>query len=582
MLSRRDFIKQSSIAAVLGSLNSSNILLADDSSGDKQAKRPNIFMILADDATVWDFGCYGDKCVRTPNIDKLAQEGVQFNNMFTPAPMCAPARAAVFTGLYPMRNGCHPNHTKVKSEIKTVVHYMTHLGYRTILLGKKHILPEANFPFEYYNDDISVLGPGRDLERILANPGDKPLCIFMCKFSAHWDWPTNNHNYDPNTVSLNPYLIDTPETRKLRANYYSKVTDLDIGVGKTLQLLKDKGFYDNTVFLWTTDQGTLWPHERQNIYDAAVKVPFIIRWPKHIKAGVKTDALASFIDLLPTFIELAGGDVDKVVKACGGQQLDGKSLLSILLNKASDIHSEVFAIASYDVLEGYPMRAVRTKTHNYIYNIDWYFRYPTAWQLDLPYSKDMSPVWKSWQEKAKTDAAARKQINAYLFRPQEELYDIIKDPFELNNIADDPNQKAILKEMRNKVKDWMKQQGDDGTNTHFAEDPNNRFIDRLFCRQRIVNIKTRWIGAGGGVNQRVSVELTSPIWTAKMYYTLDGTEPTKESKLYSEPFETEFPLNIKAIGYYEKGATKVAHINYDGPTPAYLYDQMHLKPIFYP
>ena len=196
---------------------------------------------------------------------------------------------------------------------------MAALGYRVILLGKKHVNPEESFPFEYYEDDLTTTrGAGRDLKRILANPGDKPVCIMLVKFGTHFAWRHNRYGYDPDKVGIPPYLVDTPETREMRANYYSAITDMDEAVGKILDLLEEHNWVNDTLLIWTADHGSGWPHERDILYDAGINVPFIARWPGRIQPGSVSSALVSYVDLLPTFIEVAGGEVSAVVSKAGG------------------------------------------------------------------------------------------------------------------------------------------------------------------------------------------------------------------------------------------------------------------------
>ena len=123
-------------------------------------------MIFGDDINKFAFGCYGNPVARTPHIDQLAKEGMRFENMFTASPSCAPSRAVLYTGLYPIRNGAHPNHSSVKPGTKSIAHYMSALGYRVILLGKRHAFPLDSFPFEFYKDDIWLPGAGKDFLKI--------------------------------------------------------------------------------------------------------------------------------------------------------------------------------------------------------------------------------------------------------------------------------------------------------------------------------------------------------------------------------------------------------------------------------
>jgi len=559
------------------------ILLMGCSQASAKDSRPNIFMLFTDDVTVWDHGCYGNPAVHTPNIDQLAREGMKFNHALTPNPMCSPSRSAMYTGLYPFRNGAHPNWSKVKPGIKSIAHYMSSLGYRVLLFGKVHMWPAESFPFEHYPDDFGGSsgggGPGPDMRRILADPGDKPLCIFCTKFGAHAFWPENPYGYDPNEVNIPAYHVDTPETREMRAHYYSAIHGLDEAVGKILELVRESGLEEHTLFIYSADHGSGWPHERQNLYDNGIKIPFIVRWPGHVEPGVESEALVSLVDIVPTFIELAGGDVDQVVPKCGGEPLDGKSFLPVLLGEKKEHHEAVYGIISWGIMEGYPMRAVRTKTHKYIWNIDHQFKYPSMW-AGLPYALQYAkPVWDSWVEKAKTDPHAAALIRAELYRPEEELYDIREDPYEMNNLADDPAHEEVLGQLSMKVRDWMKQQGDDGSSEYHEEIGKDvKYLDKIYWRQPEVQVHITWVNSPALSNDNLGkVEMTSPLWRAEIRYTLDGTEPTKESTLYTEPFVTG-PTVIKAKAFDDGMETPVKVVDYTGMDFNFQF-QTHYNPI---
>ncbi|RLI83080.1 MAG: hypothetical protein DRP01_09370 [Archaeoglobales archaeon] len=357
---------------------------------------------------------------------------------------------------------------------------------------------------------------------------------------------------------------------------------MDDCLGSVLDLLKKTNQEQNTLFMWAPDHGSQWPHERQNVYDGALKMPFIARWPGKIKPGTKTDALCSLVDILPTFIDAAGGNVDELVTKCGGQDFDGKSVLPILLGQKSEHHKAVYGVVSYGPIEAYPMRSIRTKKFQYIWNIDSHFQYPSNWTMEgLPAFESMNKLWKSWEEKAKTDAFAAERIRAEKYRPPEELYDIQQDPYEMKNLADDPSYQDVLAAMRQKLKTWMKQQGDNGDNAYHAEiNPEDPFFEKVFCRQKIVNIKVDMIWNNPG--ERTNVRLTSPVWIAKIHYTLDGSEPTKDSPLYTKPFTVKPRITIKAKGFWDGDETPTRELKYWGPTPTHIYEQMHLKPIFWP
>jgi len=554
---------------------------------DVAAKKPNIFVIFSDDVTRKDLGFSGNTLVRTPRLNRLASEGMVLTNVFTATPQCVPSRASLYTGLYSFRHGAHPNWSEVKPETKSLPHYMKALGYRVVLMGKRHFKPVENFPFEWYEDGIRPLGPGPDLKRLLENPGEKPLCLFYVKFGTHVPWPHNKSQYDPEKVGFQPYLVDTPETRKMRANYYSAITEMDEAVGKVLDLLAEKGQLDESLLIWTADHGAGWPHERDMLYDPGINSPFIARWPGRIKPGTANAALISYVDLVPTLIDIAGGSVERVVSECGGKKLDGKSFLPVLLGEKQEHRSEIYATNSWNVMSLYPIRAIRTKTHKFIWNVDSQFIFPSDWDNPAPHPDFVAqrPVWKSWEQKAKTDSFAAERVRAELYRPPEELYDLRNDPFEMRNIAGEPSQKPTLESLRKKLNEWMREQGDAGDSAYHKDKEQGRsFLDEIYIRRIVVNLRmtpTRSTASIVSTVDKVDVELSCPIWKAEIRYTLNGDEPTGTSQLYTGPFILDSPLTIKAKAFWKGGSTPVKEVKFDGVDFRFLYENTHYKPLYH-
>jgi len=576
-MKRREFVRLAAGTAAMSSLQ--GMLSANASRGT--TRRPNIFMLLTDDTPKIDHGCYGNRHVRTPNIDRLASEGMTFNNVCTPAPMCGPSRAAIWTGLNPIRNGAHPNHSSCIPGTKSLAHYMNALGYRTIMLGKQHVKPRESFPFEYRDMTLGYDRPGEEIEAILADPGDKPLCVLMNHFETHWDFTagTDIYKYHPDDVEIPPYLIDTPETRAQRARYYSEIEFMDTAVGRVLDLLERTNMVENTLCIYASDHGTHWPHEKWNLYDGGINVPFVARWPGKIKPGTTSNALVSFVDVVPTFIDIAGGDIDQVVAECGGEPLDGKSFLPVMLGETDSIQDGIYAVMTFGVITAYPMRAIRTRTHKYIWNIDSHFEYPDYWSTNLPSTQQEWAVWTSWLEKAKTDPAAAERVRANLYRPPVELYDLEADPHELHNLADDPANSELLAELRGKLDAWMVQQGDDGSSSyHLEEGVEPKHLDSVWARQEVVNVDMRAKPPGLTFWERTIVKMSSPVWRAAIHYTLDGSEPTRVSSLFTGPFEVDPPVVIKAKGFWDGGETTVNTIDFRELGFRLHYDNWH-KPL---
>jgi arylsulfatase A-like enzyme len=241
--------------------------------GQSEVRRPDIVLFIADDLTWHDIGPYGATDVRTPHLDRLAQESLNFDQAFAASPTCRPSRSSVYTGLYPIRNGAHANHSFVRE---------------------------------------------------------------------------------------GPYLLDTTETRKARARYYTDVTKLDSEVGQVRESLARHGHSD-ALFLFISDQGAQWPFSKWNLYDAGIKVPMIAHWRGKTKVGA-THAMVSVVDLLPTLIEVAGGATP--------EDIDGRSFWKVLTNQSDTHHKEIFAAHTGDTnMNQAPMRCVRTERFKYIQNL---------------------------------------------------------------------------------------------------------------------------------------------------------------------------------------------------------------------
>ena len=191
---------------------------------EERNRLPHLVLFLSDDHGAADAGCYGNPDVRTPHLDRLAEEGLRFERAYCASPSCTPSRSALFTGLMPARNGAHPNHSSVREGTRSLPHYLGPLGYRTVLFGKNHVSPRSAFPFEYVEGRIAPAGPDQGssldtdaLEQLLAaHDPNVPLCLIVNSWSPHIPWPEND-GYDPAQIGLPPRSVDTPESRKARA-----------------------------------------------------------------------------------------------------------------------------------------------------------------------------------------------------------------------------------------------------------------------------------------------------------------------------------------------------------------------------
>jgi arylsulfatase A-like enzyme len=438
--------------------------------------RPNIVLFMADDLSWHDIGPYGDRDVKTPNLDRLAKDSLRFDAAFAASPTCTPSRSAIYTGLYPFRSGAHANHSLVNDGARTLPQYMKALGYRVVIAGKTHIGPRDAFPFEYL-ENSNVLPPGKKgvlwtdlntaaVDKLLAeHDRATPLCLVVCTHSPHVYW-MDNSGYDPAKIKLPSNLVDTPETRAWRCRYYTDVSHMDEQLGDVMASLERHGYARQTLLTFTADQGAQWPFAKWNLYDVGIRAPLLVRWPGKVKPGA-TNAMVSLIDLLPTFIAAAGGSPPPTGDA--KDQINGQSFLPVLLGETTRHNDGIFAAHTGDgQMNRSPMRSVRTARFKYILNLAPQTPYKT--HIDGGIDLDGKAYWQSWEKLAERDAAAKTIVDRYRHRPAEELYDLQADPWEQKNLANDPAHAATLAEMREKLKTWRLQQGEDLAKVPLPED----------------------------------------------------------------------------------------------------------------
>ncbi len=440
---------------VRAAVAASVILPAVTAIGDDPHASPNLLFIIADDCTYRDVGCYGGQAA-TPNIDRLAQEGMRFTQSFQAAPMCSPTRHCIYTGLYPVRSGAYPQRSFAKTGTQSVVHYLQPLGYRVALSGKSHVAPKKVFPFEYSR--AGNKGKDLDWEAIETlfeeTTDDKPFCLFVCSTEPHQPWNKGDASkYDPAQLQLPPYFVDTLETRDSFARYLAEITFFDGQVGRCLDLLEKHGLDESTFIIVTTEQGSSLPFAKWTCYDSGLQNGLIARWPGKIEPGTTSDALIEYVDVVPTFIDAAGGSIP--------DHLDGKSYVPVLCGERDKHKQYVFGIqTTRGITNGsdyYGIRMVRSDRYKYIRNLT----PEVAFQNNII----LSSIFDSWKAAAKTNKDAATLVHRYQFRPQEELYDIVDDPFELENLASELSHAEILAQMRRELDAWMQDQGDEGQAT---------------------------------------------------------------------------------------------------------------------
>ena len=429
------------------------------------AKRPNLALFLADDMTWTDLGCYGNPDVKTPSIDRLAEQGVRFTRCYSPAPTCSPLRQSLYTGLYPVRNGAHPNHSRVFDGVRSLPHHLEKLGYRTAIVGKRHEAPASAFPFESLggsHGDGGQTPDGADLpldraREFIARDQDQPWCLVVASNQPHTPWNRGDSAaYPPATLTVPPYLVDTPELREGLSAYYAEITYMDAQVGRLLDFLVDLEQEQDTVLLWLSEQGSQLPFGKWTCYDMGIHAAAVLRWPGVVKPGTTSDALLSYVDVVPTFVELAGGSPETL-------GLDGRSFAPLLRGETLEHNPVVFSMNTtrgiYHGSEAYGIRSVTDGRWLYIRNL---------------HSEDMfrnsvtqrGRIFASWR-RVESDFA-RSRVKAYQVRNAEELFDLSVDPWCMDNLAGMARTASRQAELKSRLAAWMEQQGDLGDATERA------------------------------------------------------------------------------------------------------------------
>jgi len=430
-------------------------------------QKPNFLVYLSDDHSLLDCSTYGAKDMSTPHMDQLARDGLLFERAFIASPSCAPSRAAMLTSLMPVRNGAEDNHSYPRDSIKKLPAYLQELGYQTAAFGKvAHGGHAKKCGFDVINNKKGVPQLRQHVTEFLKNrQSKKPLCLFVGTSNPHVGWPEST-TFNEKDLILPPTHVDTPQTRYQRARYYQEIKDLDALLGD-LRILGQQYLGDNTLFIYTGDHGGQWPFAKWTLYDAGIRTPMLAAWPGKITAGTRTSAMVSWIDLLPTLVDLAGGRVT--------EDIDGLSFAKVLTEEAQTHRSVIFTTHSGDRDKNiYPCRAIRTDRYKLISNLYPEFAFTT--HTDLIMSKLCCDYWITWVHQAKTDPNAKFLVDRYYRRPRYELYDIETDPHELTNLVQDPKHARVLTDLKRRLQKWMTDQNDLGeifNNPRLLSDPES-------------------------------------------------------------------------------------------------------------
>lgn len=449
MTMRRVFRAAAIAAASVGALSVAEAQPRD------AAARPNIVVFLADDMSYRDVGMTGDANARTPNLDKLAKQGMQFERSFVASPSCAPSRASLLTGYMPARHGAEGNHELPTASVPKLPSYLRSLGYQVVAFGKvAHYETAGLYGFDRFEHDTF-----HDPEAVTSALGwlkkrsdKRPLAIFVGSNWPHVPWPVSSEGFAPEKIKLPAKTVDVPVTREARARLYAAIARMDKELGDTMEVV-DQKLGKDTFVLFTADHGTQWPFGKWNLYDTGTRVPMVVRWQGKVAPGGKAAGMVSWIDILPTLVEVGGGEAPL--------EIDGRSFAGAFANpSAFKGRSEIYTTHNSDVrMNAYPMRSVRTDRWKYIANLASDYVYTT--HIDLAPAKGDGGYFPAWRRAAETDPNAKRIVDQYYRRPAEELYDLQNDPEEERNLAADPASRAVKDELRLKLAGWRESQNDD-------------------------------------------------------------------------------------------------------------------------
>jgi uncharacterized sulfatase len=424
----------------------------------QQSKKPNVLIIIADDCTYSDLSLFGGANVKTPAIDQLASEGLTFNKAYVTMSMCTPSRSELYTGMQPVTNGVCWNHGQARSGTESIVQHLSKLGYRTGLAGKTHIKPEEVFPFEMVpgveRNCVSKTSDydAKGMLEFVTKDKKQPFCLVTALTTPHAPWTVGDpSHFNLDSLKMPPYMVDTKETRREYAKYLAEIEVLDDQVGKTINMLKEAGVYDETIIIFTSEQGAQFPNCKWTNYENGVHTAFVVRWNGVTKPGTRTNALIQYCDVLPTLVDALGG------KSKG---FDGSSFLSVLKGE-KDTHREYAYFMHNNFPEGppYPIRSITNGEFHYILNLNSENMYIEKHLMGLP---EHTSYWPSWMLNITNSDKNFNVISGYMLRPKQELFEPANDKHERNNLANDETYASIKKELSGELSKWMKSQGDPG------------------------------------------------------------------------------------------------------------------------
>ena len=449
--------------------------------GVAQNKRPNILVIMGDDISRNSMGVYGSKYIKTPNFDRIANEGALFTNAYVCNPKCSPSRACFLTGRYSWQLEEAANHIPViPPKWKFYPKLLEESGYTIGYTGKgwgPGVYYGEHNPAGWEYNEISLIPPYKGISKqdyasnfdafLTKRDTEKPFCFWFGTHEAHRKYEKDSYkkeNKDLSKITVQAFFPDNELVRGDLADYGVEVEYHDRQIGLALAALEKRGLLDNTIIIATSDQGMPFPYVKGQIYDEDFHEAFVVRWGDKIIPGRVVTDFINFPDVAPTLMEAAGLKPDK--------QMTGKSFLDALLSEKS---GRIDAKRSYSLIGkerhdngttdgdliavSYPVRAIRTDKYLYCHNYK-----PNRWPVGDPEFKynncDDSPTKNYLTGLKEGDIDYNYFKLSFGKRPADELFDLEKDPDCVNNIASDPQYASLIKELKTKMESDLKKQKD--------------------------------------------------------------------------------------------------------------------------
>lgn len=425
------------------------------------ATPPNFVIIIGDDISAEDLGCFGNRGIRTPNLDRLAAGGLRFTNAYVTASSCSPSRTSLLTSRYPHNlETAAELHGELPAHLPLLPGLLRAAGYFTVQSGKAHfgatasrVTGPALAAFDVHGDgQLDELAGGKSganrwVDRLRERPKERPFFAWFAAHDAHrvWDAESFTGLTRPEEVVVPPSLVDTPPTRADLARYYDEIVRLDHYVGEVMRELERQGVADHTVVVFLSDNGRPFPGAKTRLNDAGIKTPLLMRGPG-IPVGASSEVLVSSIDLAPTLLEMAGRPIPPTFQ--------GVSLRPVLRDPRTVVRDYVFAEQNWHNFSAH-VRLVRHGRFVYLRN---------AWpERPLPGASDTYYNPSADELKRRQAAGGLTALQADVFRaprPVEELYDVALDPHQARNLAEAAEPPPELARLRAILDQWTRETGD--------------------------------------------------------------------------------------------------------------------------